>query len=134
MEDERVVDSPQILRVGGNDMQIPLPRAEGNRHIDHIGVAQPAAQQADSASDWIVQGDDFRALIAKQRRDPRLPRSAAPGLRNGTCGYRDLPFSPVDLLQQGLHSRAAALDRDQGTSIEGDRVGHSTPSARRAHA
>jgi hypothetical protein len=108
VENEGVVDSPQILRVGSNDMQIPLPRAQGNRHIHHIGVARPAAQQADSASDWVVQGDDLRALIAKQNCDPRLPRSAAPCLRNGTRGHRDLPVSPVDLLQQGLHPPVAA--------------------------
>ena len=43
-------------------MQVPLPRAEGNRDIDHIRVARPAAQQADSAGDRVVQGDDLGAL------------------------------------------------------------------------
>lgn len=128
------VEYTQILWIGGDDMQVPLPRAEGNRDIDHIGVARPAAQQADSAGDRVVQGDDLRALVAEQRGDPRLPRSAAPRLTNGTRGHRDLPVAPVDLLQQSLHPAAATLDRDESAGIEGDRAGHSTPSARRAHA
>ena len=71
-------------------MQVPLPRAKGNRDIDDICVARPAAQQADSAGDRVVQGDDHRALVAEQRGDPRLWRSAAPRLSNGTRGHRDL--------------------------------------------
>src|SRR5712691_2586824 len=42
VQDEGVIDCMQILRIGGDDMQVPLPRAEGNRDIDHIGVARPA--------------------------------------------------------------------------------------------
>ena len=134
MQDEGVIDCSQILWIGGNDMQVPLPRAEDNRDIDHIGVTGPAAQQADSAGGRVVQGDDLRALVAEQRGDPCLPGSAAPRLRKGTCRHRDLPVTPVDLLQQSLHPPAAALDRDESAGIEGDRAGHSTPSARRAHA
>ena len=59
---------------------------------------------------------------------------AAPRLSNGSRGRRDLPVAPVDLLKQSLHPPAAALDRDESAGIEGDRAGHSTPSARRAHA
>ena len=115
-------------------MQVPLPRAEGNRDIDHIGLARPAAQQANSARDRVIQGDDLRALVAEQRGDPRLSRSAAPRLSNDTSGHRYLPVTPVDLFQQSLHPFAAVLDRDEGTGIKGDRAGHLTPSARRAHA
>ena len=134
VQDEGIIDCMQILWIGGDDMQVPLPRAEGNRDIDYIGVARPAAQQADSAGDRVVQGDDLRTLVAEQHGDPRLSRSAAPRLGNGTRGYRDLPVTPVDLLQQSLHPPAATLDRDESAGIEGDRACHSTPSARRAHA
>jgi hypothetical protein len=97
-------------------------------------VARPAAQQAGSAGDRVIQGHDLRPLIGEQRGDPRLPRPAPPRLRNGTGRYRDLPVPPVDLLPQSLHPPTAALDRDQRASIEGERAAHSTPSARRAHA
>jgi len=30
MQDEAVIDCTQILWIGGDDMQVPLPRAEGN--------------------------------------------------------------------------------------------------------
>jgi hypothetical protein len=112
VEDEGIVDGSQILRVGGNDMQIPLACADGNRRVDHVGMARPAAQQADSASDRVVEGDDLRALVAEQRGNPRLPRSSAPRLRNRARRHRDLPIPPVDLLKQGLHSPASPLDRD----------------------
>ena len=134
MQDEGAIDCPQIVWIGGNDMQVPLPRAEGNRDIDDISVTGSAAQQADGASGRVIQRDDLRALVAEQRGNPRLPRSAAPRLSNGTCRHRDLPVAPVDLLQQSLHPPAAALDRDESAGIEGDSAGHSTPSARRAHA
>jgi hypothetical protein len=65
LQDEGVIDCTQILWIGGDDTQVPLPRAEGNRDIDHISVARPAAQQANSAGDRIVQGDDLRALVAQ---------------------------------------------------------------------
>ncbi len=65
VQDEGVIDCPQIVWIGGDDMQVPLPRAEGNRHIDDIGVARPAAQQADSPGGRVVQGDDLCALIAE---------------------------------------------------------------------
>lgn len=134
MQDEGVIDCPQIVWIGGDDMQVALPRAEGNRDIDDIGVTGSAAQQADGTGGRVVQGDDLRALVAEHRSDPRLPRSAAPRLSNGTCRHRDLPVAPIDLLKQSLHPPAAALDRKESAGIEGDRAGHSTPSARRAHA
>jgi len=134
MQDEGIIDCPQIVWIGGDDMQVALLRAEGNRDIDHIGVTGSAAQQADGAGDRVFQGDDLRALVAEQRGNPRLPRSAAPRLSNGTRRHRDLPVAPVDLLQQSLHPPTAALDRDESAGIEGDRASHSTPSARRAHA
>ncbi len=59
---------------------------------------------------------------------------AAPRLSNGTRGHCDLPVMPVDLLQQSLHPLAATLDREESAGVEGDRAGHWTPSARRAHA
>jgi hypothetical protein len=65
VQDEGVIDCPQIVWIGGDDMQVPLPRAEGNRHIDDIGVARPAAQQADSPGGRVVQVDDLCALIAE---------------------------------------------------------------------
>jgi hypothetical protein len=65
VQDEGVIDCTQIPWIGGDDMQVPLPRAEGNRDIDHIRVARPAAQQADSAGDRVVQGDDLGALVAE---------------------------------------------------------------------
>ena len=98
VQNEGVIDCTKIVRIGGDDVQVPLPRAEGNRDIDHIGVARPATQEADRAGDRVVQGDDLRALVAEQRGDPRLSRSAAPRLSNGTRGHRDLPVTPVDLL------------------------------------
>jgi hypothetical protein len=131
---EGIINCTKILRIGGDDMQVPLPRAEGNRHIDHIGVARPAAQQAHSPGDGIVQGNNLGALVAEQRGDPRLPRSGAPHLSHDACGHRDLPVTPVDLLQQSLHPPAATLDRDESSGIESDGAAHSTPSARRAHA
>lgn len=39
MQDQGVIDCTQILWIGGDDMQVPLPRAERDRDIDHIGVA-----------------------------------------------------------------------------------------------
>jgi len=50
-------------------MQVPLPRAEGNRDIDHIGVARPATQEADRAGDRVVQGDDARVLVVGHEPD-----------------------------------------------------------------
>jgi len=134
VQDEGIINGTKILRIGGDHMQVPVPRAERDRDIDHIGVARPAAQQADSAGDRVVQGNNLGALVAEQRGDPRLPRSATPRLRNGTRGHRDLPVTPVNLLQQGLHPPAATFNCDESASVEGDRASHSTPSARRAHA
>ena len=65
MQDEGVINGTQILWISGDDMQVPLPRTEGNRDIDHVGMARPAAQQADSAGDRVVQGDDLRALVTE---------------------------------------------------------------------
>lgn len=65
VQDEGVIDGTQIIWIGGDDMQVPLPRTQSNRDIDHIGVTRPAAQQADSAGDRVVQGDDPRALVAE---------------------------------------------------------------------
>ena len=42
------INRPQIVWIGGDDMQVPLPRAERNRDIDHIGMARLAEEQADS--------------------------------------------------------------------------------------
>lgn len=39
MQDEGVIDCPQILRIGRDDMQIALACADRNRHIDDIGMA-----------------------------------------------------------------------------------------------
>jgi hypothetical protein len=39
VQDEGLIERPQVLRVAGNDMKVALPRAEGNRHVNHIGVA-----------------------------------------------------------------------------------------------
>lgn len=39
MQDEGVIDCPQILWIGGDDMETALPCADRNRDIDHIGVA-----------------------------------------------------------------------------------------------
>lgn len=123
MQDEGPIDGPQILWVRGDNVQVPLPGAERDRHIDDIGVTRPTAQQADCTGDRVVQGDDFGALVAKQGGDPCLSRSAAPRLREGTRGHRDVPVTPVDLLEQSLHTSAATLDRDQGAGVEGDRAG-----------
>jgi hypothetical protein len=38
MQDEGVIDCPQILRIGRDDMQIALPCADRNRDIDDIGM------------------------------------------------------------------------------------------------
>jgi hypothetical protein len=65
VQDEGVIDCTQIPWIGGDDVQVPLSRAESNRDIDHIGMARPAAQQADSAGDRVVQGDHLRALVAE---------------------------------------------------------------------
>src|ERR1017187_8319466 len=81
VQDKSVIDRTEIVRIGGDDMQVPLPRAEGNRYIDHIGVTRPAAHQADGTGDRVIQGDDLRALVAEQHSDPSLSRSAAPRLR-----------------------------------------------------
>jgi len=43
VQDQGVIDCTQILWVRSYDMPVPLPRAEGNRDIDDIGVARPAA-------------------------------------------------------------------------------------------
>ncbi len=134
MQDEGVIDCPQILWIGRDDMQIALPCADRNRDIDDIGMARPAAQQANRAGCRVVQGDNLRALVAKQRGDARLPRSAPPRLSHYSGRNGNFPSAPVDLIQQSLHAPATALDRDEGAGIEGDGVGHSTPSARRAHA
>jgi acetoin utilization deacetylase AcuC-like enzyme len=56
VQDEGVIDCPQIVWIGGDDMQVVLPRAEGNRDIDDIGVTGSAAQQADGAGGRVVQG------------------------------------------------------------------------------
>jgi hypothetical protein len=66
VEDERVIDGTQLLRIEGNDVQLPLPREQRNRDIDRVGVIRPAAQQADSAGDRVIDGDDLRALIDEQ--------------------------------------------------------------------
>jgi hypothetical protein len=134
VQDQSVVDCMQVLRIGGDDMQVPLPCAQGNRYIYDISVTRPTAQQADSAGERVVQGDDLRSLVAEERGDPRLSWAAAPCLSNGTRGHRDLPVTPVDLLQQSLHPPTPTLDRDKRAGVEGDRASHSTPSARRAHA
>jgi len=60
-------------------MQVPLPCAEGNRHIDHIGMARPAAQQADSAGDRVVHAttsvrSSLSSAAIRACRDP--PRHA----------------------------------------------------------
>jgi hypothetical protein len=77
-----------MVRASGDAMQVPLPRAKGNRDINHIGMARPAAQHAGSSSDRVVQVGYLRARVAEQHGYPRLTRSAAPRLRNGTCGCR----------------------------------------------
>jgi hypothetical protein len=131
---ECAINRTEISWIGGDNAQVPLPRAQGNRDIDHIGVARPAAEQADSAGDRVVQGDDLGALVPEQDGDTRLPRSATPRLGDGTSRHRNVPVTPVDLFQQRLHPPAATLDRDKRACVEGDRTCHSTPSTCRAHA
>jgi hypothetical protein len=46
MQDEGAVNSPQILWIRRDDMQIAFSCADSNRDIDNIGVARPAAEEA----------------------------------------------------------------------------------------
>src|SRR5258707_14804951 len=60
VQDESVIDSPQIVWIGGDHMQVALPRADRNRDIDDIGVARPAPPPADTPGGGVVQGYDLR--------------------------------------------------------------------------
>jgi hypothetical protein len=66
MQDKGLIDCTQICWVRGDDMAVPLPGTKGNRDVDNVGMARPAAQQADSAGDRVIDGDDLRALIDEQ--------------------------------------------------------------------
>src|SRR5260370_7765078 len=78
VQNESVIDSPQIVWIGGDHMQVALPRADRNRDIDDIGVARPPAQQADSPGHRVLHAAHPGTPLPPHPPDPPPPPSPPP--------------------------------------------------------
>ena len=102
VQDEGVIDRPQIPRVRGDDVQVPLSRAEGNRDIDHIGVAdlphsRPTARATGSSRGTTSVRSSLSSAAIRacrvRRATPELLHPRAP--RRASHAGRSPPAEPA---------------------------------------
>lgn len=107
-----------VAWIRGHDGGVPLARDKRDVNVHDVGVTGAPTEQAHRAGGQIVERDYGHRGIAEKACHPRLPRTAKPGLRNGTRRDADGDLVFDGPLEQSANSPLAALQCQQPSGIK----------------